>query len=58
MQYTGNYFVTSGPLALVLALVPGRWVAICIYYRNVDYLPGMTDDNVKRKVSSTLERLN
>lgn len=49
MQYTGNYFVTSGPLALVLALVPGRWVAMCIYYRKVDYLPGMTDDKCKAK---------
>lgn len=49
MQYTGNYFVTSGPLALVLALVPGRWVAICIYYRKVDYSPGMTDDKCKAK---------
>ena len=58
MQYTGNYFVTSGPLALVLALVPGRWVVICIYYRKVDYSPGMQMINVKRKVSSTLERLN
>ena len=49
MKYTGSYFVTSGPLALVLALVPGRWVAMCIYCSNIGYLLGIGGDNCNTK---------